>query len=973
VRLQLFGAPALLGGEHGGPLAQDRMGQMALLLALRRDWTARELLSTHLWPEADAASARRNLRKLLFRARQQPWLEALECRGDLLRWCVDSDLEDFESACRASDWATAVAAYRGALAEGFEQRAAAPLAEWLYFERQRLAALFRTAAAQRFAQLGDRAAAGEALARQWLAADPHDEDALAALVSALRALGRDGDAWRSAREFAERAERELGVAPSARVQALIAPAAETRAPLAPERDGLVGRRIELREVAQMLQRPELRLLSLLGPGGIGKSRLARAAIAPLGEHFDAVHWIALEDLADIAQLPARLAQAIGGGTAGTLDPLQQVCAAIGAKRLLIVFDGAEHLGSLAELCAQLLAQTPAVKLLVTTRARLAIPAEHLLPLAGLPVPDADETEAAVLRAYDAVKLFEQRARILAPAFDAAAQAPQVARLVRRLGGAPLAIELAAAWAHVLPVADIEAEIGQSLDLLEGSAGLPERQRSARASFAHSWRLLSAIEQRALAELSVFAGPFGRDAARQVAHAPLPLLAGLVDKSLIVAHDGGGFAFHALVQQAAREHLADEASTRTRHAEYFVRLLDSFGDSGALMPSALAEVEAMLEDCLAAWRLALARGQLGWIETMAPMLGSFFTVKGRLREGVALFDGALRALPPAAWAQRGALAAVLRGLGTLEYHHGRSGEAVAHIREALRLYRGMRRHLEIMKCLLVLGLLYWQRAEQRTARQCFAESLRLSEGLDDAVMRAQPMAGLAMCEKQTGNFARAIELYEGALALYRRAGHGVGEVRTLNNLGNTYRSMRRWADATRHLEACLEAAARHGVSSVHAYCWVNLGLIEAAQGHADAAERWFAKALDDETKLGEGLAASDLRQGLGRVAVLRGDLALARRRLHEALVRACGRGHLQDMLSALVYVGEWLATSGERARALALWRFVQQHAATEHLDAEEARTLVARLAPGTAELRQARLDAAALELDAATRSLIAELA
>src|SRR5262245_29324070 len=193
---------------------------MAFVLAQRRDWLTRDQIVAVLWPDDAGAAARRDLRKLLFRARAKPWLGALEARADALRWLVDSDVQAFESCCARQAWAQAVAAYEGVLCEGFEQRAAQPFVEWLRFERNRLTALYRAAAGRRLVELADDAAAREALARQWLAFDPLDEDALVAWVAALHACRRAADAQRAIGDHTRRFADHVGVEPSARVRAL---------------------------------------------------------------------------------------------------------------------------------------------------------------------------------------------------------------------------------------------------------------------------------------------------------------------------------------------------------------------------------------------------------------------------------------------------------------------------------------------------------------------------------------------------------------------------------------------------------------------------------------------------------------------------------------------------------------------------------------------------------------------------------
>ncbi len=406
-RLRLFDTPALLQTSGAEPLLPERLTQLAVVLAARDEWTTRDHVVALLWPALDDESARRNLRKLLFRARQQPWFDGLQARTDALRWHADSDLRDFETACGRQDWERAVTAYGGAFCDGLEHKAAEPFVEWLRFERNRLAASFRIAAAQRLQQLGGDAAQREQVARQWLVFDPLDEDALAAIVEAVTAQGRPGEARRAIEQFGERLTQEVGVAPSARVQALLDDGRSAAPSLTPAEAGLVGRRAELREAEALLLRDECRVLTLTGPGGVGKSRLAKALVGPLEARFAGVHWIGLEDLTGIEQVVPRTAAALGVSLSGPADPLEQLVAALhGRPQQLFVFDNAEHLGESAALVERLTQACATVKLLVTSRARLAVSGEWLLPLGGLATPDARRNRAGVdsrLRRREAVR------------------------------------------------------------------------------------------------------------------------------------------------------------------------------------------------------------------------------------------------------------------------------------------------------------------------------------------------------------------------------------------------------------------------------------------------------------------------------------------------------------------------------------------------------------------------------------------
>lgn len=979
-KLRLFGAPVCSGPAGEVPLTSERLGQLAVVLAARADWTHREQLAALLWPDLKADSGRRNLRKLLFRANQAPWFAGLEVRADAVRWLAGTDLRDFERACGEHDWGTAIDIYRGAFSDGFERDATAPFAEWLRFERHRLAALFRTAAAQRLLQRAGDATAREAVAQRWLALDPYDEDALAAVVEATTAQALPGGARRAVGDFVQRLERELGVAPSARVRALAAsmdpevvpvPARSPPQPQPPASTdaGLVGRRAEMLELNALAARAECRVLAITGPGGIGKSRLARAALATLAPQFDAVHWIALEDLAETAQVAPRVAAAFGVTLAGSGDPIAQVVRALQDRRVLLVLDNAEHLPGIAALVERLSVSCVGLKLLLTSRARPAIAGEWLFPLAGLPVPDVDETESHVQRTFDAVRLFELRARAVSPGFDAVRATGEVAALVRLLEGAPLAIELAAAWTRLLPVAEIRREIERSLDVLEGAVHGTDRHRSVRASFEHSWRLLTPVEQRCLGALSMFAAPFTREAAAQVAGAPLPVLAALADKSLLRTQDDGRFSFHALMRQCAREKAADDADTRRRYVDFHVQQLASFGDlvHGARRES-IDAIEVALEDYRVVWSTALAQRAAAAVEVMAAPLHRFFEIKGRWDEAIELFDAALAQLDRAHRDSRAASAAVLRVLAALHYRKGSPDAAETAARQALPLYRSLKRFTGVRQCLQVIGLALWQRGDVLRARRYFEEGLRIAERIGDEIGTAAPLNGVAMCEKSSGRYDRALTLYERALALYRRAGGAQGQAITLNNLGNVLRMQQQWDGAHRSFAEALALCEQHGLAMARISCLVNLAYVDIALGRLDSAQTYLDRALDADARSGEGQILAEVRLGHGRIAALRGDFARARQWLLDGLQRGIALSDVPIQLTAIYCFGELAALDGQPRRAAFLWSFVARHAQAEHGDREESRRRSDQLALSADDRSAADDEAAASSLDQLVEAL-----
>ncbi len=716
--LHLFGTPALDTGSGREPFPLERPYQLLAYLAFRGVWVTREAASSLLWPDRNSRTARANLRFVLVQIRRLRHVAQFDTRADALRWAVDTDVGRLEGAAAAGDWSTALDCYAGPLLEGFEAEGPVPFVEWLLFERARLATLWHGALTARLAQLRDEQAACNALAVRALQCDPLDETALGAQLQALCALGHVDQARRAYRDYAQKLAGELGIEPSAALRELgrqldARESGTNPRPAVPAKRGgdseFVGRRVELGRINALLLGPDCRLLTISGLGGVGKSALARAALPGLADHFSGgAFWIALEDLSTPGHVAQRCASVLGVDPRGADSPQQSLARYLRSVQALLVLDNAEHLEGLASWVDALLAECDGIKLVVTSRVRLGLAREWLLPLEGLPVPDVDETELDALRAYDSVRLFEARAAAQHPAYDPVAAAVDAAAIARATEGLPLALELAAGRVRIVPVAEIGRELAQSIDVLEPAAGDGARNASLRASFDHSWGMLALREREALAACTIFPGDFSREAAHEVAGASLPLLASLVDKSLLRADGGGRFSLHSLIRQCAAEHVGDAPCLRRRHAEYYSQLLARHADfKHTDQQRAIAEVERELAHCNAAWAVAIAERSNRLIGRMAQATRHFFEATGRWAEGIGLLSAALAALDPAGETNSATRTAVLDALAALQWRRGDFAAAERHARLALALARADGNAGGVKAALNTIGLSLWQ--------------------------------------------------------------------------------------------------------------------------------------------------------------------------------------------------------------------------------------------------------------------------
>ena len=440
----------------------------------------------------------------------------------------------------------------------------------------------------------------------------------------------------------------------------------TTVPLLPPPTPLVGREAELASIADWLLAEDVRLITLVGPGGVGKTRLALEAAARLSAHFpDGVVLVDLAPVRDLALVIPAIARALDLVDAGPRPLLERCARLLGARRLLLVLDNFEHVLAAAGQIGELAAAAARSRLLVTSRSPLHLRAERPLRIAPLPVPDAaSDLPVETLVTLPAVALFVARARAQRPDFVLTQrQAPLLARLVRQLDGLPLALELAAARLHVLPLAAVARHLGERIDLLRWEApDLPDRQHSLQAAMDWSYDLLPAEERRLFRLLGVFVGQVPLAALAAVAGEPdegalLGALLALAEQSLVLParpdDDDPEPAFGLLetVRQYARARLAAEgglAGASHAHAHYFLALAER-ADPELRRPEQslwFARLEREHDNLRAALRWLLGHGEPGEALRLAVALGDFWLRHGYHTEGVRWLEDALRHAPEA---------------------------------------------------------------------------------------------------------------------------------------------------------------------------------------------------------------------------------------------------------------------------------------------------------------------------------------
>lgn len=893
-RLRLVGTPAEERGGRLVPLAFERRWQMVVLLALRAGWMQRAELAAMLWPDQPAAQASTNLRKALFRLRDTAWAAALEGDGSLLRLACDTDVAAFGAQPQAGHSADTLQAYRGELLEGFDDPANEPWTDWLRTQRDRWRQRWRDAVLQRLAA-PLAAAEGLRLADLLLQADPLDEAALQAQLHHLEQSGQALRAHEVYQAFAKRLQQELDVQPGAALRARYdalsarppAPAsavvtAGTDATAAAD-DGYVGRVVEQRRIAELMRRPECRLLAIVGPGGMGKTRLARRALADVAPLFaDGAAFVALEDVESAPAFVSRVAQRLELQRPRTRDEFDALADHLAPRQLLLVLDNFEPVAATATpLLGRLLEHAPQLKIIVTSRERLALGAQWALLLEGLPCPEPEDMDR--LDDFDASRLFLAAARRADPAFDAQAECAAVVDICRQVDGLPLALELAASWVRVMRCDDIARELRQGTELLRATnPAFPARQASLEAVFEQSWQLLGEPERQALARLSVFRGGFTVESARAVTGARLPVLGALTDQSLL-RKDGTRLALHPLVHQFAALKLGDgdaHAAARAAHALHVAALLtERLAALQAGDGEALRRVDQEFENGRRALEWLADQGPAAALTGSAWALAEFTQHRGQAQRGLdmvqAALDGAL------ARQDRTVRSRLMCHAAQQQFRLDRFGESIATARAALTLAGGeeTERSDHGRRLLTVLGSAALRMGRLDEARERFSAILALGDEVLTARDRAVTLDHLSLIERRLGRVDEALRLALEALVMQRRLGDVAALALSVNNLGSLYLQRHEPDAAEPALREALALAEGAGLSTTRCLVLSNLGEVALLRGDLAGAQRHALQGAALAEAGGQRLLLGWMQALLGTIALRHGDVGAAR--LHVA--------------------------------------------------------------------------------------------
>jgi len=689
--------------------------------------------------------------------------------------------------------------------------------------------------------------------------------------------------------------------------------------------GFVGRDDELQGLKQHLANEAL--VTLVGPGGIGKTRLALQTAAEMLERFrDGAFYVSLTSVVALDVLISTAAQVVGVTFAGPEEAREQLLNYLAGRALLLLLDDLTYVLDAAGLLMEIQRRAPKVRLLITARERLDLPGETTIELSGLPIPPAgaEAVRGGALPAsnYSAEHLFLLAARRARGDFAFSDDdRPAVRRICQLVEGMPLGIELAAAWTPLFTCAEIAQEIERSVDFLTTSrADIPERQRSTRAVLDYFWGLLAEDERRRLRSLSVFRSGFERDAGHQVADASLFFLSALVDKAYLHRLPSGRYEMHELLRQYAEQNLAalaeEQAAAGDRHCQYYAGFMDRSRTAvkGAEQAEVLSAIHAEIGNVRAAWQWAVVHGRAEAVRQFLESLVLFYDTQNWYHEGAETFARAVdrwrAVLNDAAAAHDSTLARLMIGQGIFQHRLGlnaHAGEALEYGLAMLRQPPDRELPPEVALAQYFLARVKLDLGEYDSARELLAQSLDQQRTVQDRygiALALNEMAGVAL---HLGQYAAARELVDEALALRRTIGDQHGMAVSLAAAGELALELGEFDQAQTLLQECAEVTRRLGKRAGQPYALHNLGRLADARGNYEIARRYYSDSLALNRESGNSKEMAHDLLGLGEVALHAGDASEAERLIDESLALSRRAGYRIGMVRALVALGDVAST------------------------------------------------------------------
>jgi predicted ATPase/predicted negative regulator of RcsB-dependent stress response len=662
--------------------------------------------------------------------------------------------------------------------------------------------------------------------------------------------------------------------------------------LLPQGSPFFGREEEMGEIEKLLLHSSTRLVTLLGPGGFGKTRLALQAAADLIEEFEeGVYMIALAPLLSDQLMVGSIASAIKFFFYGVEDPRTQLLNHLNEKHMLLLMDNFEHIIEGSELVEQMLKAAPRLKIMITSRESLGIDGEKVLEVKGLRYPAEGRTEG--MEASSAVQLFVKSAHRIQPDFSLVPEDREaLLKICRLLEGMPLGLELSATWVPTLSLSQIAEKIESSRDFLATSMPhLPPRHRSLRAVFEYSWILLSEPQKKVLRGISVFRGSFTEQAARKVAGATESLLLYLSNKSLLRVRSNGRFEIHELLKYYAKEKLFDDPAEKEKafnaHCFYYAELTGKKVGSlyGPGQKKAIEDLTEEIGNIREGWKRALEQLREPEIDSYLGSLFFLFETKGWFQEAQENFKTAVEGLV-------------------------RKYAEVSPVPKSARVF------LARLKALS--GFFENLLGRPETAQKLFEESLRLYQSAQALKKAGFAFSGLGIVNETQGHYAKAKDCYGKGYEAYHQVRDHYGLVWSLNNLGHIENRLGHLSRARALVRKSLAYSLADKDVRSRAYSYNLMGDILHDEGRFEEARVHYQKGLSAYLEISDRKGIAWSFNSLGHEAFILGDYSGARQMFREGMAISKDLGDSRAVAWAECLLGQVCWAKGEYPEAFKLY-------------------------------------------------------
>jgi predicted ATPase/Tfp pilus assembly protein PilF len=702
----------------------------------------------------------------------------------------------------------------------------------------------------------------------------------------------------------------------------------------------VGRSAEIQKVLEWLGTPSGRLLTVVGPGGIGKTRLVVEAVRRFAGQFqDGIYLVALQPVTLEDTTVAQIANAIGISFyhGGTLK--KQLLDYLRHKKMLLILDNFESCLSETPLIAEILTHARDVRLLITSHERLNLQEEWLLHLQGLDFPHTDDT---TIGNFSAALLFIEYARSVSSTFSPDGQEEAIAQICGILEGIPLALELAAHWAELLPCAEIASEISHSFDLLTTRLGnVPERHISLRSVFEYAWTRLSDELRLALRQLCIFQNGFTRQAANEITNASLSTLTALVQSSTLWTDGQGRYFIPQTIKKYAEEkHEVELVLIEENHSRYYAQFIAQLDLDGPGQSSALAQVKVEFDNILAGWNWAMTTLNAEILAVYCHPLYVFYEILSRFSEGQDTFGRAVDILSRKtrlSSEDRILLGRLKSRLGYFHTNLGDYDQALRLFDESLALQPS--NYKEVAFIFNLIGVTCIARGQLSEARQHLEKSLEIYDELKEDLAAARVLNNLGMLANSQSDYTRAVNVLCQSLQTFRRFGSRRFMAAALNNLGNAAFASGDLISAEQYFNESYQLKDELGDNWGIACSLINLGHIAVAQGHQAQAKQAFSRSLDVCTRMGKQSGIAKALTALGSAASEEGNYAASSYYFLEALQLSLTIGARVTSLEVLKDIAAMLIKRGYLAEAAQIAHSIIKEPQTHRQTRQEAEKIL----------------------------------